>query len=164
MQHKHVRVRSGWALAVTTSRAFAVRGPTKPRALLPVIDMCNHSFQPNCDIRKEADGAITLFATRDVQAGEQLVLSYGPLDNHTLLLDYGFCVADNPYDNVALNVSAESILVRSARQPAQILRRCAISLLASDYKHTRRRSQTLWRDKSEKCSRGRKSSSCSCGC
>lgn len=35
-------------MAVTTSRAFRVRGPDKPAAQLPLIDMCNHSFAPNC--------------------------------------------------------------------------------------------------------------------
>jgi SET domain len=97
---------------VATSRAFAVRGPRRPRALLPAIDMCNHSFAPNCDISKDAGGAVMLATTRAVAAGEQLLLSYGALDNHTLLLDYGFCVPDNPFDNVALNVSPAALLVR----------------------------------------------------
>ena len=35
-------------MAVTTSRAFRVQGPDKPAAQLPLIDMCNHSFAPNC--------------------------------------------------------------------------------------------------------------------
>jgi hypothetical protein len=73
--------------------------------------MCNHSFHPNCDLHKEDDGTIVLVALRDLQAGEQLQLSYGPLDNHTLLLDYGFMVHDNPYDNVVLNVDVEAIVV-----------------------------------------------------
>ena len=38
-------------MAVTTSRAFRVRGPDKPAAQLPLIDMCNHSFAPNCQAR-----------------------------------------------------------------------------------------------------------------
>ena len=38
-------------MAVTTSRAFRVRGPHKPAAQLPLIDMCNHSFAPNCQAR-----------------------------------------------------------------------------------------------------------------
>jgi hypothetical protein len=105
---------AGWALAATTSRAFAVDGVGKPRAMLPVIDMCNHSFSPNCDISKEADGTIKLVAECDIASGQQLLLSYGALDNHTLLLDYGFCVPENPYDNVALNVSIDFILVRVA--------------------------------------------------
>lgn len=41
---------AGWALAMTTSRAFRVRGPQHPAALLPLIDMSNHSFAPNCEV------------------------------------------------------------------------------------------------------------------
>lgn len=41
---------AGWALSVTSSRAFRVRGPGHPAALLPLIDMCNHSFAPNCEV------------------------------------------------------------------------------------------------------------------
>ena len=41
---------SGWALAMSTSRAFRVRGAEQPAAQLPLIDMCNHSFAPNCQV------------------------------------------------------------------------------------------------------------------
>ena len=42
---------SGWALAMSTSRAFRVRGADQPAAQLPLIDMCNHSFAPNCQVQ-----------------------------------------------------------------------------------------------------------------
>lgn len=35
---------------MSTSRAFRVRGPDQPAAQLPLIDMCNHSFAPNCQV------------------------------------------------------------------------------------------------------------------
>ena len=34
----------GWGFAVVSSRAFRLRGPSKPPSLLPLLDMCNHSF------------------------------------------------------------------------------------------------------------------------
>ena len=39
---------------------------------------------------------------RAVGAGEALLLSYGPLGNDFLLLDYGFVMPDNPHDRIAL--------------------------------------------------------------
>jgi hypothetical protein len=37
-----------------------------------------------------------------IAAGEPLLLSYGPLSNDFLLMDYGFVIPDNPHDRVAL--------------------------------------------------------------
>ena len=80
--------------------------------MLPVIDMCNHSFAANCDLRKEDDGSMVLFTCKPIMSGEQLLLSYGKLDNHTLLLDYGFLVHDNPFDNIAVLFDVDAIKVR----------------------------------------------------
>lgn len=55
----------GWALAVVTSRAFRVAGPTAPAALLPLIDMANHSFQPNCEV-VPVPGGVAMVAKRQV--------------------------------------------------------------------------------------------------
>lgn len=58
----------GWGLAVVTSRAFRTRGPDKPAALLPLIDMCNHSFEPNCQIVGDRSD-VTLVAKKDIEVG-----------------------------------------------------------------------------------------------
>ncbi|KAF8068228.1 SETD3 [Scenedesmus sp. PABB004] len=101
----------GWALAVVTSRAFRVAGPTAPAALLPLIDMANHSFQPNAEVLP-VPGGVALVAKTKIPAGAPLLLSYGPLSNDFLLMDYGFVVPDNPHDRVALRFEPE--LVASA--------------------------------------------------
>jgi hypothetical protein len=79
--------------------------------MLPVIDMCNHSFEPNCDIRMEDDGSVVLVAQQAIAAGKELFLSYGKLDNHTLLLDYGFMVHDNPHDNISVLFNVDAVKV-----------------------------------------------------
>jgi hypothetical protein len=76
-----------------------------------MIDMCNHRFDPNCDIQTEDDGSVVLIATQSIQSGDELVLSYGKLDNHTLLLDYGFMVYDNPYDNISVLFDVDAVKV-----------------------------------------------------
>jgi hypothetical protein len=179
----------GWALAVVSSRAFRTRGPSQPAAMLPLVDMCNHSFDPNCEVLPSKGGGIALVAKKHVSCcppppsppqkthpwgatasccdaghpltyatgqlacelasprllprhggtsvrgshaelasgcapaapargespcvrprpplpqiaeGEPLLLSYGPLSNDFLLMDYGFLVAGNPHDRVPL--------------------------------------------------------------
>ncbi|MEW5305232.1 MAG: hypothetical protein WDW36_007788 [Sanguina aurantia] len=90
----------GWALSVVTSRAFRTRGAKYPASLLPLIDMANHSFQPNCKVTPVVDGGIAMVTQHKVSAGEPLTLNYGTLSNDLLFLDYGFVVPDNLHDRV----------------------------------------------------------------
>lgn len=50
----------GWAMSAVSSRAFRLHGKTLPDGtkedvpmMLPLIDMCNHSFEPNARIVQE---------------------------------------------------------------------------------------------------------------
>lgn len=52
----------GWAMAAVSSRAFRLYGKKLPDGtynnipmMLPLIDMCNHSFNPNARIVQEQD-------------------------------------------------------------------------------------------------------------
>jgi histone-lysine N-methyltransferase SETD3 len=74
--------------------------------MLPLIDICNHSFEPNVEVRPGAAGAMELRALAPLPPGEPLLLSYGPLSNDFLLMDYGFIVPGNPHDRAALRFSA----------------------------------------------------------
>jgi histone-lysine N-methyltransferase SETD3 len=56
---------AGWALAAVTSRAFRVAGPAAPAALLPLIDMANHSFEPNCEV-VPVPGGVAMVAKKQV--------------------------------------------------------------------------------------------------
>ena len=138
--------------------------PVQPAAMLPLIDMANHSFQPNARIAPGPSGSMCMVAIRcvgapqscvearkgpqcgllcalnalgpgfvgrrglpaslhssgadwnssafpppacttncrELEAGEPVLLSYGPLSNDFLLLDYGFVVPRNPHDTVQL--------------------------------------------------------------
>lgn len=96
----------GWAFAAVTSRAFRPGGPESAGVLLPLIDMCNHSFSPNAKVvgtsSRKTKGSLSLVAVRDIAADESIMLCYGNLPNDFLLLDYGFVIEDNPYDTVKL--------------------------------------------------------------
>lgn len=108
----------GWALAAVTSRAFRVRGPEYPAAMLPLIDMCNHSFEPNAKIQGTSSGTLAMVTTREVAAGEPILISYGALPNDFLLLDYGFIIPDNPYDTVQLRFDRN--LVEASKAVANV--------------------------------------------
>ena len=89
----------GWASVCASSRAFKMFGRTP--LLFPVIDVCNHSFEPSAKVQS-VDGGVELVTTRHLKAGEPIELSYGNLSNDELLLDYGFIVENNPFDSVKL--------------------------------------------------------------
>lgn len=44
----------GWSMSAVSSRAFRLHGPHSDiPMMLPLIDMCNHSFNPNASILQE---------------------------------------------------------------------------------------------------------------
>ena len=49
------------------SRAFRTRGPQHPAACLPLVDMANHSFEPNCEVLPTGEGAVAMVAKRKVR-------------------------------------------------------------------------------------------------
>jgi hypothetical protein len=102
----------GWALAATTSRAFRVFGPERPAALLPLIDMANHSFTPNATVTPDGSGGVRMTAVAPIPKGAPVLLNYGALSNDFLLLDYGFVARDNPHDFISLRFD-ESLLLNA---------------------------------------------------
>lgn len=108
----------GWALAVVTSRAFRVLGPSQPASMLPLIDMCNHSFTPNCKLQPVNNGDLQLVALQDVPQQQPLHISYGNLSNDFLLMDYGFVVPGNPFDRVQLSFNLD--LLEAAKEVAHL--------------------------------------------
>jgi hypothetical protein len=102
----------GWVFALASSHALRnvwihAIDEDKSResgfALVPCIDIASHSFQPNCEI-VDSGNFYELVTVRDVVAGEELTINYGALRNDELLLDYGFTVDNNPYDEIKVNV------------------------------------------------------------
>lgn len=91
----------GWAYACASSRAFRVAGPDRPAAMLPLVDVANHSFAPSAEVRPSlglGPGAIEMVAARRVKAGEEITLNYGNLTNDAFLLDYGFVPSSSSSD------------------------------------------------------------------
>ncbi|XP_021746830.1 histone-lysine N-methyltransferase setd3-like [Chenopodium quinoa] len=104
----------GWAMAAVSSRAFRLHGDKLSDGIhksvpmmLPLIDMCNHSFSPNAKIIQDKGAENTkmlvkVVAEKHVQKDAPLELNYGCMNNDIFLLDYGFVIAANPYDSIEL--------------------------------------------------------------
>ncbi|KAI5083702.1 hypothetical protein GOP47_0003445 [Adiantum capillus-veneris] len=112
----------GWAMAAVSSRAFQMHNSSgSSRVMLPLIDMCNHSFTPNARIIQQEEKGGTSFvvvAEGNLQAGANILLSYGALSNDVLLLDYGFVESQNVHDFVEMRY--DKIMVDAARVAARL--------------------------------------------
>eukprot|EP00891_Asterochloris_glomerata_P000122 jgi/Astpho2/122/fgenesh1_pg.00004_%23_31_t len=125
-----------WAASVLLSRSF-VYGDASQHVTLPVIDMANHSLQPNATMNLVAspDGCqgqqavedvcdpqeltcrpaqFVLLTSQAISAGEEVTISYGPWPNDVLLQQWGFVPGFNPYDAVALFDNFEDLLCHIA--------------------------------------------------
>jgi len=96
-------------------------------ALIPLLDMCNHSFTPNARWEFN-DDSYSLVATKDIGTGEEICISYGDKSNEELMYLYGFCTPDNQNDTVMLLayleeddplVNEKVQLLRSLQLPAR---------------------------------------------
>lgn len=104
----------GWAMSAVSSRAFRLRRDklsdgvlSDMPMMLPLIDMCNHSFNPNAKIIQDHDAEsskmiVKVIAEQDIKKHDPLELNYGCLNNDLFLLDYGFVITANPYDCIEL--------------------------------------------------------------
>ncbi|KAF7827574.1 histone-lysine N-methyltransferase setd3 [Senna tora] len=102
----------GWAMSAVSSRAFRLYGNKRSDGthidipmMLPLIDMCNHSFNPNAQIVQEqniGNSKMQVVAETEIKQDSPLLLNYGCLSNDLFLLDYGFVIPSNPYDCIEL--------------------------------------------------------------
>lgn len=72
--------------------------------LYPVIDCFNHRFGEKVSWNID-HGTFSLVLAESVANGRQVFNNYAPKSNEELLLGYGFCLANNPCDQVAVRLS-----------------------------------------------------------
>ncbi|KAJ5759156.1 hypothetical protein N7520_006312 [Penicillium odoratum] len=121
-----------WAWTILTSRAFsakvlsnAVEDSDLPEegisVLLPLIDLPNHRPLAKVEWRagEEDVGMIVL---EDVSPGQEISNNYGPRNNEQLLMNYGFCIPNNPTDYriVKLGVASDSALGQAKARRLQM--------------------------------------------
>ncbi|GAB4820987.1 hypothetical protein N2152v2_008033 [Parachlorella kessleri] len=115
-----------WALSVVHSRSFGSpgEGGAAVRMLVPLVDFLNHAgdeFQlgggaallgsaAGDNVRWDLEAPageggewhMKVSATRDIEGGEELLLSYGERSNDSFFQHYGFIPPRNPHDDVTL--------------------------------------------------------------
>ncbi|KAJ7560900.1 hypothetical protein O6H91_03G005300 [Diphasiastrum complanatum] len=122
----------GWAMAAVSSRAFRTYNlmGTDNAMMLPLIDLCNHSFQPTARILQDLTLAktekfIEVVTEEKLEVGTPISLNYGALSNDVLLMDYGFIVAQNLHDRVELKF--DGLLLDAARFAAGLYQSNSVS-------------------------------------
>jgi hypothetical protein len=70
--------------------------------LLPAADLFNHSIG-GCKVTWWDDEGYVITTDRTYHRGEELFISYGEHSNDFLLVEYGFLIPQNPYDEVGLD-------------------------------------------------------------
>jgi hypothetical protein len=84
------------------ARAFGRRLPWT--AMVPFADCLNHTnVQTKYDFDVDNNGVFRLFATGSNRypQGAEVFNSYGRRPNENLLMDYGFAILDNEWDDVS---------------------------------------------------------------
>lgn len=89
------------ARAIVTSRAFACGAG---EALVPLGDLVNHAGAPGTEWTCSAREGWVLRATRELDAGEELRVSYGQKSNARLLFAYGFTLPDNRREDIEISL------------------------------------------------------------
>ncbi|XP_064947213.1 uncharacterized protein LOC135626911 isoform X2 [Musa acuminata AAA Group] len=83
-----------------TSRAWDT---SKGVSLIPFADFLNHDGTCDAVLLSDVHNEISeVIADRDYAVGEQVMIRYGKFSNATLLLDFGFTLPYNKYDQVQL--------------------------------------------------------------
>ncbi|CAL9207464.1 unnamed protein product [Musa hybrid cultivar] len=88
------------AYALVISRAWDT---SKGVSLIPFADFLNHDGTCDAVLLSDVHNEISeVIADRDYAVGEQVMIRYGKFSNATLLLDFGFTLPYNKYDQVQL--------------------------------------------------------------
>ncbi|WJX21723.1 [histone H3]-lysine(4) N-trimethyltransferase [Trifolium repens] len=89
------------ACAQVGSRAW---GSTKGLSLIPFADFLNHDGISEAIVMSDDNKQCSeVIADRDYVPGEQVLIRYGKFSNATLMLDFGFTIPYNIYDEVQIH-------------------------------------------------------------
>ncbi len=112
-----------WGRAIIESRSFrSPHASGQEITFIPILDLMNHRPGDTAWSYDGDAGAIELFALRDFAAGDEVGFTYGELGNASLLVGYGFALAHNPHDEVALSLGRGDPVLLSARDDGRLQR------------------------------------------
>ena len=113
-----------WALSTVWARGHSVPAghghAGKQACLAPLLDLFNADFaSPSVEAARLVGSELVVRARRTLYRNEEATIPYGdggPLSNARALFDYGFCVQDNPHDDVDVPLSATACTGGTATQ------------------------------------------------
>lgn len=85
-------------------------------ALQPVADLFNHTDRDGCHVAFDHTDSFTFRTTRAYEKGDEVHISYGSHSNDFLLVEYGFVLARNHWDEVRLDEVVLPALTRSQKE------------------------------------------------
>nr|GMD01975.1 fructose-bisphosphate aldolase-lysine N-methyltransferase, chloroplastic [Ipomoea batatas] len=92
-----------YAYALVTSRAWESSNGV---SMIPFADFLNHDGgSDSCVLNDEGKQHSEVIADRDYAPGDQVLIRYGKFSNATLLLDFGFTLLYNAYDQVQVKLN-----------------------------------------------------------
>ncbi|XP_052110615.1 uncharacterized protein LOC107467646 isoform X1 [Arachis duranensis] len=91
-----------YACTLVGSRAW---GSTNGLSLIPFADFVNHDGNSEAIVMSDDDKQLSeVISDRAYAPGEQVLIRYGKFSNATLMLDFGFTVPYNIYDQVQIQL------------------------------------------------------------
>ena len=100
-----------------TSPEIEINGPLDSDdclALVPYADYFNHA-NVGCQV-KYSESGYEVLADRQIEKGEEVYLSYGNHNNDFLLVEYGFLLEQNQYDELSLDEVILPLFSKDQRQ------------------------------------------------
>lgn len=85
-------------------------------ALQPVADLFNHTDRDGCHVAFDHTDSFTFRTTRAYEKGDEVHISYGSHSNDFLLVEYGFVLGQNHWDEVRLDEVVLPALTRSQKE------------------------------------------------
>eukprot|EP00003_Mantamonas_plastica_P011981 TRINITY_DN2196_c0_g1_i14.p2 TRINITY_DN2196_c0_g1~~TRINITY_DN2196_c0_g1_i14.p2 ORF type:complete len:322 (-),score=108.52 TRINITY_DN2196_c0_g1_i14:621-1586(-) len=101
-----------WAISVVITRQNAIPskdGSSNELALIPLWDMCNHSFGSFTTQFDLETQSLQCFAQSDFAIGDQVYMHYGDRNNTELMIYSGFVVENNPFDAIQVDLPSLSV-------------------------------------------------------
>ncbi|KAF2804952.1 SET domain-containing protein [Mytilinidion resinicola] len=99
-----------WAATIFSSRSFTsdlftTSGNTNASfpILYPVLDIFNHRIGAKVGWQFD-NGNFSLYLEENVEQSQQIFNNYSPKGNEDLLMGFGFCIPDNPYDQLVVRL------------------------------------------------------------
>lgn len=89
--------------------------------MCPLVDLINHSFQPNCKLEGEfipveGESFVVVRAIENIAKDEELTINYGDYSNNDFLMKFGFLNKTNKFNELKIELDYEGFLDYTEQQ------------------------------------------------